>query len=122
MASMLIAPSQEDLAKIGDLEGVRLWANASKEIWVLAMTVMGGPSKADECVYIERSVWDATLAKVVVPEGLIRAGSPDGPISPLDLGRLSKARVCIRALFGLAPDGGSVILAPEGVHRRPRLR
>ena len=90
MASMLIAPSQEDLAKIGDLEGVRLWANASKEIWVLAMTAMGGPCKADECVYIERSVWDATLAKVVVPEGLIRAGSPDGPISPLDLGRLSK--------------------------------
>ena len=105
MASLHITPSQEDLLKIGDLEGVRLWANVPKELWVLAMTAMGGPRKPEECVFIERSVWDDTLAKVVVPEGAIRPGSPEGPISPLDLGRLSKARVCIRALSGLAPDG-----------------
>ena len=103
MATASIAPSQEDLSKIGDLEGARLWANVPRDVWVAAMTALGGPRTADECVYIERSVWDATLDKVVVPA---RTGQPEGPISPLDLGRLSKARLCIRALFGMSPDGG----------------
>jgi len=109
MAIKNLFPSVEEQDQIkahkDPLEGVRAWANVDPKLWPLVLNKLGDPSSLDEVVFIEKKVWDAAVETLVIPANTLRQGQEERSITGAELGRLLKARNCVRTIFGLEADG-----------------
>ena len=112
-----MGPTADELAALTTLEQVRALCIVDAEIWGLFMDDLGGPADLLDAVHIPQEVWDRTAAAVTrIPPAVGDAAPPPIPITPVQLGRLARARNALLLRHGLNPMGA---LAPHAAVVNP---
>ena len=100
-------PTPEELGRIDSLEAALDWAGVVGDVRASLMSVLGGPTKIRDVVFVQRDAWDKATAQVKAKGDPPADGSatPDRDLTPVEAARLEIfRRVCFRRV-GAEPDG-----------------
>ena len=97
-----LCPSPPEIDAIGDLDTLAAAAAVAAPDWAAFLAALGGPTDVKTLVYVDRTSWDATARATRL--AAVGTAAP-APLNPLALASLERARIFVRAKYGLLPDG-----------------